>query len=68
MKTIQKVLEDCKVGDVLTAGKLRWKVATTDFDGVVVAVPDNKATKFELWNEGLESVACIEGLVREEVE
>jgi len=63
MKTVSEILKTCKLGDILIAGRRKWKVTDMDYDGnVVVARPDNKLTKFELWSEGIESVAAIPGL------
>ena len=62
MKTISKVLKTCKLGDTLRAGRLKWTVTDMNFDRCIVASPANKATKFELWSVGIESVAVIPGL------
>lgn len=67
MKTIKQVLSKTKVGDILTNGKLYWKVIDLNFDGNIVASPVTKTGKsarngFELWSSGIESVAVIPGL------
>ena len=59
MKTIAQILKKTKVGDVLVAGRRKWMVVDTDYDGAVVACPANKITGFELWSVGIESVAII---------
>jgi hypothetical protein len=60
--TIAQKLKTTKLGDTLTAGRLKWKVVDLDYDGAIVATPANKLTKFELWSVGLEGVAVIPGL------
>lgn len=67
MKTIKQVLSKTKTGDTLTNGKLYWKVVDLNFDGNIVASPVTKTGKpslngFELWSNGIESVAVIPGL------
>ena len=62
MKTIAEILKKAKMGDVLTAGRRKWVVIETDWDGCVIARPANKYTKFELWSSGIENVAVIPGL------
>lgn len=65
MKTIAQILKPCKKGDILVAGRRRWKVIeglSDNRDRVVIALPVNKATTFELWSCGVESVAVIPGL------
>ena len=64
MKTIKQVLSKAKLGDVLTNGKLYWKM--NDYYDKI-ASPITKAGKplkngFELWSSGIESVAVIPGL------
>lgn len=61
MKTIAQILKTTKKGDVLRAGKRKW-VVRDKFDGIIVASPANKATKFELWSSGIENAAVIPGL------
>lgn len=67
MKTIAQILKKTKPGDMLTNGKLYWKVNSTKFDGCVVASPVTKKGEssgrgFEIWSSGIESVAVIPGL------
>ena len=64
MKTIKQVLSKAKFGDVLTNGKLYWKI---DYHYDRIASPITKAGKpsrsgFELWTSGIEAVAVIPGL------
>jgi hypothetical protein len=67
-KTIAQVLKTCKKGDLLTNGKLYWKVVDTNFDyHVTVASPckkngDRIGSGFEIWSSGIESVAIIPDL------
>jgi hypothetical protein len=61
-KTIAQILKKGKLEDILVAGKLRWRIASLDYGGLIIAFPANKATKFELWSAGVESVAIIPGL------
>lgn len=66
-KTIAQILKKCKKGDILSAGRLYWKVVDTDFDGCVVASPCTKRglsskSGFEIWSSGIEKVAIIPGL------
>lgn len=68
MKTIKQVLSKAKLGDVLTNGKLYWKITDDNFDYYIkIASPITKAGKpsksgFELWSSGIENVAIIPGL------
>jgi len=62
VKTVAQILKKSKVGDILVAKRLKWKVIDLNFDGAVVASPANKITNFELWSTGVESVAVIPGL------
>lgn len=67
MKTVKQILEEAKLGDVLKAKRLYWKVVQYD-EKAIVACPFNIRTKkimknnsnyFELWNCGTESIAVI---------
>ncbi len=56
-----------KPGDILTNGKLYWKVNSVKFDGCTVASPVTKTGKpsrssFEIWSSGIEQVAIIPNL------
>lgn len=62
MKTIAQIIRKAKLDDVIVAGKLKWIITDTDFDGCVIATPANKFTKFELWSKGMEEVSIIPGL------
>lgn len=67
MNTVAQILKKTKPGDILTNGKLYWKVNSTKFDGCVVASPVTKTGKpsgrgFEIWSSGIENVAVIPGL------
>jgi len=67
MKTVKQILEETKLGNVLKAKRLYWKVVQHD-EEAIVACPFNIRTKklmknnknyFELWNCGTESIAVI---------
>jgi len=68
MRTIAQILKKAKTGDVLTDGRLYWRVVDTTFDNyIVVASPITKSGKpsksgFELWSSGIEKVAIIPNL------
>lgn len=66
-KTISAILKSCKVDDILTAKKGQmWQVVDLDYDGCVIAKPYKwkckKVKSFELWSQGVESIAVIKGL------
>lgn len=66
-KTIAQILKKCKEGDTLKAGKRYWKVIYSEMDECTIAYPVDKngtykTGSFELWSEGIESVAIIPGL------
>lgn len=61
MKTVAQILKKTKIGDILRAGRRKWRV-TDRIDKVMVATPANKATTFELWSSGIEDAAVIPGL------
>ena len=71
MKTIKEILDNSKLGTILKADKLYWKI--TEKSDVTIAQPYNIRTKklikdkskgnyFELWNCGTESIAYIPNL------
>lgn len=67
MRTIAQVLKTANLGDVLTNGKLYWKVNSKRMDECLVASPITKAGLpkmggFEIWSSGIEDVAVIPGL------
>ena len=65
-KTISELLNECKVGDIISDGVRSWKVVDDDFDGAIVARPyrwkKKDGASFELWSVGIESIAYIPGL------
>lgn len=61
MKTVAQILRTTKKGDVLRAGKRKWVIGDK-MDGTIIGIPDNKATKFEIWSHGIEQAAVIPGL------
>ncbi len=65
MKTIREILLKAKLNQKITDGKRVWQVISLDFDGVIVAKPlkfPKKESSFELWSQGVESLACIPNL------